>query len=208
MSSSGNDTIGMAPPPRRLPDTSALAKPPEETVELSATKEPPRPPEVDATSAEAAKPADPPPATARPSAQPAKKAASRKRSAASKPASASSKTTLHLPSLIRRRLKAWTSTHRRTTADAVMSAYIQCHDEVASDFETTADDKQRVEFGLQPLAAVANTAENDDGTRVVGLYIKPNALSALDAASEGLGISRSRYAGALLDKFLPPHTSN
>lgn len=203
MSTAGNDKIDLAPPPRRLPNTSALARPAltnEDSTEVLgapvADESEPRQEDESAT------PADPVPAPSRAAAQPAKR-----RKNAGQSDSSIAKTTLHLPAPIHRRLKTWKSTHGRTTADAVMSSYIQCREAVASDLQMTDEDKHRVEFGLQPLAAVKKSSMNDDGTRVIGLYIQDNALKALDSERKELGLSRSRYAAALLDGFLPANSS-
>lgn len=115
------------------------------------------------------------------------------------------KTTLHLPPTLTRRLLDWKRAERRTTADAVMSAYIGHRDTVESQFAVTDEDQLRISYGLAPLAATRPTASEiaGDGTRVVGLYINPRALKDLDTSAAKLGLSRSKYATELLDKFLP-----
>lgn len=85
-----------------------------------------------------------------------------------------------------------------------MSAYISCRADIAKDFAMTDEDKERAAYGLAPLATTARPGNNDadEGTRVVGIYINVRALEDLDTTASELGLSRSRFADALLRTFL------
>jgi len=120
------------------------------------------------------------------------------------------KTTLHLPPQLVRKLKDWKSSPGRTTADAIISAYIGYEVPVAEQFAPTGENERRKRYGLPPLSTASPAtpaAASDEGNRVVGLFINSFALEDLDKAAQAIGLSRSRYAKELLTAFLSTEVS-
>lgn len=110
------------------------------------------------------------------------------------------KATVQLPSGQVSKLRDWKTATGRSTADAILSAYIDHIDTIRDRYAPSEEDTRRVALGLSPLATTQPTREEPRSQ--VGLYIRMTALEELDDAAQSLSISRSQLVADLLDTAL------
>lgn len=119
--------------------------------------------------------------------------------------SAARKTTLSVPVDLVDRLRAWTGETGRTNADAVLSALLDCFDDVQSEFKPSPRDADRIRLGLSPISSTPATRSTQKKGQL-GLFIQPEGLEALDSSAASLSLTRSALVSELLDSFLPKST--
>ena len=131
--------------------------------------------------------------------QRAQRAQRSKASKAKRDSTPMTKSTVQLPTTLAEKLSSAKKGSGRSTADVVVTAYLDHIDAVRAEFAPTEDDQRRLELGLRPLAAVTEPESEPGGHRTqVGLYISVRALEELDAAAVDLSMSRSKLVERLL----------
>lgn len=193
--------VAAAPPPRRkvvvdLDDTLGIGRPDDQGeeqgrgLELSGFTNRPT---------EATEPSPTPPTTTPQTRRPA---ASKNPRQPAPNESGARKTTLSVPVDLLERLRTWTKDTGRTNADGILSAMLDCLDDVRNEFAPSPADAERASLGLAPISKAPAIRSTQSKTQL-GLFIQPNGLAALDASAEELSLSRSALVSELLERYLP-----
>ena len=105
------------------------------------------------------------------------------------------KTNLSLPPAAAERLREWSDATGRSLADGIITALINSGDDLE---QQCAGEARRVQLGLPAITADNDTAERS----VVTIRVPGLALEELDNTAARLGLTRSGFAAALIDRHM------